>query len=76
MSNPSKPQSTGQNLDDRLLTEKEAAHIVGFSVRTLQQRRYLDLPPRFVRLPRSRTIRYRLSDLRAYVEQGVVESGE
>ncbi len=58
---------------DKLLTEKEAAPIIGLSVRTLQQRRYLALPPRFVRLPRTRSIRYRLSDLRSYVEQGVVD---
>ena len=59
--------------NDKLLTEKEAAPIIGLSVRTLQQRRYLALPPRFVRLPRTRSIRYRLSDLRSYVEQGVVD---
>lgn len=68
-----KTHSEMQDNQDRLLTEKEAAPVVGLSVRTLQQRRYLALPPRFVRLPRTRSIRYRLSDLRSYVEQGIVD---
>jgi len=34
---------------DRILTEKEAAGIIGLSVRTLQQRRYLRQPPKYIR---------------------------
>lgn len=56
---------------DKLLTEKQAAPIVGFTVRTLQQRRYQGLAPDYVKLPGTRSVRYRLSDLLAYVEQGV-----
>lgn len=61
---------------DKLLTEKEAAPIVGFTFRTLQQRRYMGLPPNYVRLPDSDSIRYRLSDLLAYVEQGIQRTDE
>lgn len=57
---------------DRLLNEKEAAPLLGLSVRTLQQRRYLGQPPRFIRLPGGRAVRYRLSDLLAYVAEGEV----
>lgn len=61
---------------DKLLTEKQAAPIVGFTVRTLQQRRYMRLPPDYVRLPGTCSIRYRLSVLLAYVEQGVQRLAE
>jgi len=71
ISSPLSPSDTF----DKLLTEKEAAPIVGLSVRTLQQRRYLGAPPRYIRLPRTRSIRYRLSDLQAYIEQGLVDCG-
>jgi len=57
---------------DHLLSEKEAAPILGLRVRTLQQRRYLGQPPRFIRLPGTRSVRYRLSDLLAYVKEGEV----
>lgn len=73
MSKPTTPPPAPFESHDKLLTEKEASPIIGLSVRTLQQRRYLALPPKFVRLPSSRAIRYRLSDLQAYVEQGVVD---
>lgn len=56
-----------------LLSEKEAAKIIGLSVRTLQQRRYLHLPPKYVRLPGTRSIRYRLPDLEEFIERGLVE---
>lgn len=58
---------------DPLLDEKKAAPIVGLSVRTLQQRRYMSLPPKYVRLPGTRSIRYRLSDLLEFIEKGVVD---
>jgi hypothetical protein len=75
------PKSTNPALSlsephDKLLTEKEAAPIVGFTFRTLQQRRYMGLPPDYVRLPDSDSIRYRLSDLLAYVEQGIQRPAE
>lgn len=73
MSTPTTPPPALFESHDKLLTEKEASPIVGLSVRTLQQRRYLALPPKFVRLPSSRSIRYRLSDLKAFIEQGIVD---
>lgn len=73
MSKSTTPPHSPSEPHDKLLTEKEAAPIIGLSVRTLQQRRYLALPPRFVRLPCTRSIRYRLSDLLAYIEQGVID---
>jgi hypothetical protein len=56
-----------------LVTEKEAAALIGMSVRTLQQRRYLRMPPRYIRLPGSRSIRYRLPDLTEFIENGIID---
>ena len=61
---------------EKLLTEKAAAPIVGLSVRTLQQRRFMHQPPNYIRLPGTRSIRYRLSDLLNFIEQGVVNVEE
>lgn len=63
--------SSPSEYQDKLLNEKEAAPLVGLSVRTLQQRRWLGLPPDYVKVPGTRAVRYRLSDLLAYVEQGL-----
>ncbi len=50
-----------------LLTETEAAQILKFSVRTLQNWRCRGGGPRFVKVSRG-CIRYRLEDLDAWVE--------
>jgi len=50
-----------------LLTEKEAAKVLGFSVRTLQGWRYRGGGPRFVRISKG-CIRYRQEDLNHWVE--------
>ncbi|WP_077073488.1 helix-turn-helix domain-containing protein [Mailhella massiliensis] len=55
------------------VNEKEAARITGFSVKTLQNRRYLRLPPTFLKV--GRLIRYRISDLQSFLESCVVEPG-
>lgn len=55
-----------------LLNEKQAADFLGFTDRALQQRRYLSLPPAYIKLPGSSAIRYRLSVLLDFVEQGEV----
>lgn len=55
----------------RTITEKEAAIFLGWSIRTLQNRRWKGLPPQYLRLGRS--IRYRLSDLQAYLDACAVE---
>lgn len=51
-----------------LLTEKEAAKILGFSIRTLQNWRHRGGGPRFVRVSKG-CIRYRREDLEAWVEE-------
>lgn len=47
--------------------EHEAGRILGFSVKTLQKRRWLRQPPVFLKV--GRKIRYRLSDLRTYLDE-------
>ena len=55
-----------------LLNEKQAAAFLGLTDRTLQQRRYYSQPPAYIKLPGSNAVRYRLSDLIAFVEAGEV----
>lgn len=50
----------------QVLDEKQAADYVGLSVRTLQSRRFNSLTPAFLKLGRS--VRYRLTDLDAFLE--------
>ena len=50
-----------------LLTEKETAKILGFSIRTLQKWRVKGGGPRFVRVS-ARAIRYRRADLDQWIE--------
>ena len=64
---------SGNLAQKTMLNEKEASQIVGLSVRTLQQRRYLRLPPKYVRLPGTRSVRYRLPDLEEFINNGLVE---
>ena len=56
-----------------LLTEKEAAELLRLEVKTLQNRRYYRKPPAYIK--RDRSILYRLSDLRAYLESCEVAPG-
>ena len=53
-----------------LLTEKETAKILGFSIRTLQKWRSNGGGPRFVRVS-ARAIRYRREDLEQWIEDRV-----
>ena len=55
-----------------LLNEKHAGVYLGLTDRTLQQRRYLSQPPAYIKLPGSNAVRYRLSDLMAFVAAGEV----
>ena len=55
-----------------LLNEQQAADYLGLTRRTLQQRRYYSLPPAYIKLPGSSAVRYRLSDLMAFVAAGEV----
>lgn len=54
-----------------LLTEKQAGKILGWSVATLQNRRWKRQPPRYVKL--GRNVRYRPEDLQAFLADHVVE---
>lgn len=55
-----------------LLNEQQAADYLGLTRRTLQQRRYYSLPPAYIKLPGSSAVRYRLSELMAFVAAGEV----
>lgn len=54
---------------DVLLTTSEAAEWLGVSVPTLERWRALDTGPRYVK--HGRWLRYRLGDLRAFVENNL-----
>ena len=63
----------GINADDRLLRPKEAAEFLNLAAQTLSVWRYLknkgrDAPDLPYRKVGRRSIRYRLSDLKAFVE--------
>lgn len=51
-----------------LLTEAEAARLIGFTPRFLQERRYKGGGPRYVAVG-SRAVRYRPEDLREWAEE-------
>jgi excisionase family DNA binding protein len=54
---------------DSLLNQKQAAHVLGVSVRTLERHRVSGTGPRWVRL--GRLVRYRQSDLDGWVESNL-----
>jgi hypothetical protein len=53
---------------EQLLTEAEVAKRLSWSVKTLQRRRWLGLPPEFVKIGRS--VRYRESVIKSLIEAG------
>lgn len=53
-----------------LITEEEAAAVLGLKKSTLQQRRWLKQPPAYVKM--GRFIRYRMADIVAYLDSCVV----
>ncbi len=55
------------SVDERLLNEAESAQFLGLSPNTLNRWRCLRKGPEFVKLG-GRSVRYRLSDLTAWVE--------
>ena len=57
-------------LKTKVVTEKVAAEMIGLSVKTLQNHRYLGLPPTYVKLGKS--IRYRVADLQTYLDECTV----
>ncbi|WP_368344807.1 helix-turn-helix transcriptional regulator [Pelagovum sp. HNIBRBA483] len=56
---------------NRLLNEADAADILCYSVRALQNWRYRGGGPRFVKVS-ARSVRYRYSDLIAWIEERTV----
>ncbi|MCR9146729.1 MAG: helix-turn-helix domain-containing protein [Rhodobacteraceae bacterium] len=56
---------------DRLMTEQEAASMLCYSVRALQNWRHRGGGPRFVKVS-ARSIRYRASDLLDWIEARTV----
>jgi len=54
-----------------LICEKEAANLLGWDVRTLQQRRYRGQEPAFIRV--GRNVRYRLAIILEMVKSGEVQ---
>lgn len=58
-----------------LLTEKEAAHIMGWSVFALQQRRFRGQEPRYLKLG-GKSVRYEIDALQEFIEKGRVCPGE
>ncbi len=57
-----------------LLTEEDAAHLLRLSPKTLQRRRFDKKPPAYLNLNGS--IRYRLSDLKDYLENCLIDPEE
>lgn len=55
------------NTHKLLLNEKEAADLLGYSVRFLQARRSAGTGPKFCRIS-AKSIRYRVSDLEEWAE--------
>ena len=53
---------------NRLITEVEAADLLGLSVKTLRRWRWAGHPPRFIKL--GGAVRYDMEDLRAFMESG------
>lgn len=71
------PKSNPQSPTDRtkpreiLMSEREVATYLGWSVKTLQSRRHQCKPPIYKKI--GRTVRYALSDIEAFVDSCTVE---
>lgn len=61
-------ETTANNLIT--VDEHEAGRILGFSVKTLQKRRWMRQPPQFLKV--GRLVRYRLTDLEAFLDSCAV----
>ena len=60
-------------MQDHLLTTKEAAPLLGISVAFLERDRWAGARVPFIKIG-ARAVRYRLSDLHAYIESCVRKS--
>ncbi|MBE7638692.1 helix-turn-helix domain-containing protein [Sneathiella sp. P13V-1] len=65
-------ENTSQH-PDRLLTEKEAAAFMGYTMRALQNWRLRGGGPSYVKVS-SRSIRYRYKDLVAWIEARIINN--
>lgn len=54
------------------VNEQQAAIITGFSIKGLQQRRWLGKPPTYLKV--GRLVRYRVSDLEQFLDSCTVEA--
>ncbi|MCC3305534.1 helix-turn-helix transcriptional regulator [Sneathiella sp. HT1-7] len=61
------------DINDGLINEKQAAEYLGYTVRALQNWRVRGGGPKFVRIS-PRSIRYRLRDLDAWIDERTVAS--
>ncbi len=55
--------------NDKRFTTEEAAQYLGFKPKALEKRRYLKLPPVYLKV--GRFVQYRKSDLDAFLDAGV-----
>lgn len=53
------------------LTEKEVAELTGFSLQTLRNWRHVSRGPSYLKV--SRSIRYRMEDVTAYMERNLID---
>ncbi len=60
-------------MQDQLLTTKQAAPILGVSIAFLERDRWAGARVPFIKIG-ARAVRYRLSDLHAYIESCVCQS--
>jgi hypothetical protein len=61
-----------RQLEEVILDTRRASEYLGLAVTTLEKRRTAGVQPRFVRLGRS--IRYRIPDLNAFLEDNIRNS--
>ena len=64
----SQSNSAPVTTEDRLLTEQQAANLLGWSKKTLQQRRWRGVPPTYCKIGGS--IRYLERDILAFIGAG------
>lgn len=69
---PSKTSDAREQRNETKFRPQQAAPYIGTTPGTLAQWRYLGKGPKYLRLPGSRTILYRKTDLDAWLDSGEV----
>ncbi|MCR5563816.1 MAG: helix-turn-helix domain-containing protein [Desulfovibrio sp.] len=66
----------GHVKDERfvLITEKQASEATGINLKTLRKWRYFNIHLPYIKIGRS--VRYRLSDIRAYIDKMTIQPRE